>query len=200
MCIQYYSYRIEFQDRGAGHVHGVLWCDWKAFCSNVNNQKEFGDKLEFVEKAFKTLKDDSKILSSNEIEALLLFVDTFTTCSLDPEVIEGKMYRLTDNDNEGNSIEGLQKMVKSAAKKVTNIVCDCNRHHHTKSCRKYHTTCRFNVPHFPTKETIIAIPISKISEYADIDDDFSKFKNIDKEKIRPLATNYQKILDKVQKI
>ena len=109
------------------------------------------------------------------------------------------MYRLTDNDNEGNSIESLQKMVKSAAKKVTNIVCDCNRHHHTKSCRKYHTTCRFNVPHFPTKETIIAIPISKISEYADIDDDFSKFKNIDKEKIRPLAANYQKILDKVQK-
>ena len=24
MCIQFYSYRIEFQDRGAAHVHGVL--------------------------------------------------------------------------------------------------------------------------------------------------------------------------------
>ena len=25
MMVEYFSYKTEFQDRGAGHVHGVLW-------------------------------------------------------------------------------------------------------------------------------------------------------------------------------
>ena len=25
MMVDYYSYKTEFQDRGAGHIHGVLW-------------------------------------------------------------------------------------------------------------------------------------------------------------------------------
>ena len=27
MKVQFYNYRVEFQLRGAGHIHGVLWCD-----------------------------------------------------------------------------------------------------------------------------------------------------------------------------
>ena len=27
MKVKYYHYRVEFQKRGAGHVHGVLWLD-----------------------------------------------------------------------------------------------------------------------------------------------------------------------------
>ena len=29
MAIEYYSYKVEFALRGAAHVHGVLWIDWK---------------------------------------------------------------------------------------------------------------------------------------------------------------------------
>ena len=29
MSVKYYSYKIEFAMRGASHVHGVLWVDWK---------------------------------------------------------------------------------------------------------------------------------------------------------------------------
>ena len=25
MLVEYYTYKVEFQDRGAGHVHGTLW-------------------------------------------------------------------------------------------------------------------------------------------------------------------------------
>ena len=25
MHVQYYTYKVEFQDRGAGHIHGTLW-------------------------------------------------------------------------------------------------------------------------------------------------------------------------------
>ena len=28
MCVEYYNYRVEFQMRGAGHIHGTLWLDW----------------------------------------------------------------------------------------------------------------------------------------------------------------------------
>ena len=25
MMVEYYTYKVEFQDRGAGHIHGTLW-------------------------------------------------------------------------------------------------------------------------------------------------------------------------------
>ena len=33
MNIKYYSYKVEFAMRGAAHIHGVLWLDWKKFQS-----------------------------------------------------------------------------------------------------------------------------------------------------------------------
>ena len=38
MCVRHISYRVEFQGRGAGHIHGVLWLDLKAIkVPNVDN-------------------------------------------------------------------------------------------------------------------------------------------------------------------
>ena len=51
---------------------------------------------------------------------------------------------------------------KKIAKKV-------NIHSHTKTCRKYKTTCRFNMPKLPSYKTIIAKPLDK-----SISDEFSK--------------------------
>jgi hypothetical protein len=152
-------------------------------CSNINNQRDFGDKLQYLEQAFNTLKDESKILSENEYKALAKFTDIFTTCSLDPEEIKGKLYRLTDTDKDGHEVEKLVKLVESSAKKFAKTVCECNRHHHTKSCKKYDTTCRYNIPHFPSKETLIAVPVIKLTEYAKTDEDFLEFKDLDKDKI-----------------
>ena len=50
MMVDYYSYKTEFQDRGAGHIHGVLWI-----------------KLHKIEKLCK-LTDGSLILMTKEMK------------------------------------------------------------------------------------------------------------------------------------
>ena len=42
---------------------------------------------------------------------------------------------------------------------VARIAEEVNVHHHTKTCRKYNETCRFNYPRFPSHKTIIAQPV-----------------------------------------
>ena len=75
MTIQYYSYKIEFQLRGASHVHGVLWVDWNRLeILPKNDVKKLTD-------AFKRIKQDEK-LSPHEKELLTKFADEFITCSL----------------------------------------------------------------------------------------------------------------------
>ena len=29
MCVKNFNYKVEFALRGAAHIHGVLWLDWK---------------------------------------------------------------------------------------------------------------------------------------------------------------------------
>lgn len=41
------------------------------------------------------------------------------------------------------------------------LVTSVQQHHHTKTCRKKNTVCRFNFPRFPTDKTIIAKPLDK---------------------------------------
>merc|ERR1711874_328403 len=101
MSIGFYNYRIEFQDRGAGHVHGVLWVDFDAFENNESNIEDFADKNEEeigagvkkLRSAFKKFKDD-EVLSVEEYEKVTKFVDTFISCSTDPEIVQTKLYRI----------------------------------------------------------------------------------------------------------
>ena len=41
---------------------------------------------------------------------------------------------------------------------VAKIAQEVNKHHHTKTCRKHDTTCRFNYPRFPAPYTMIVEP------------------------------------------
>ena len=76
MHTQFYHYRVEFQMRGAGHIHGVLWVD-----------------LSIIEKKFPGLQNvmsklkASSILNKEEREVAANFVDAFVTCSLDIEAL-----------------------------------------------------------------------------------------------------------------
>ena len=45
---------------------------------------------------------------------------------------------------------------KKKAKKIVKSVCEVNVHHHTKTCRKHNTDCRFCFPRLPSKYCIIA--------------------------------------------
>ena len=94
-------------------------------------------------KKFQTKED----LSEQEESTVIIFADKFTTCTLNEAVIASK----TDNE-----------VLKERGKEVVEIVKKCYIHSHTKSCRKYHTDCRYGIPKFPIWRTIIAKPM-KIS-------------------------------------
>merc|ERR1711893_512760 len=44
---------------------------------------------------------------------------------------------------------------------LAETVQEVQQHTHTKTCRKYGTTCRFGYPKFPSNRTIIAQPLKK---------------------------------------
>ena len=113
----HYQYRIEFQSRGAGHAHGVLWLDLSALDSDFPGIKDI----------FKSIRTNSPF-DIDQISILRTFIDTFISCSLQN-------------------------------KTVSQIVKEVQIHHHTKTCHKYGSKCRFNFPKFPSEETIIAQPL-----------------------------------------
>ena len=76
MNIEYYNYRVEFQMRGAGHIHGALWIDFESFVkdprnSNMPNIKEALDAI-----------GREEILSEQEKQVICKFADKFITCTL----------------------------------------------------------------------------------------------------------------------
>ena len=72
----------------------------------------------------------------------------------------------------------------TVGKVVAKIAKEVNKHHHTKTCRKHDTTCRFGYPRFPSPYTIIVTPCTA---------------NSPEEKEKALIKNRQ-VLRKVQDI
>jgi hypothetical protein len=72
MHVNFYNYRVEFQLRGAGHIHGVLWLDLEALKSEFPNLQKAFSNLQFG-------KDLSNLLENE----LINFADKFITCSLE---------------------------------------------------------------------------------------------------------------------
>ena len=182
MMVEYYTYKVEFQERGAGHIHGTLWLKLEMIerlrrtddmqlvlgDEDLNNPDMGDDGVEIgndittdtpfkgIGAAFRKLKNMEE-LSEQEKEALKNFIDEFTTVST--------------NEN-------------TVGERVSRMVLEVNMHSHTKSCRKYDCPCRFYFPRFPTIRTIIAQPIREV-------DDEEKKKRLKK---------YEEILAKVKDI
>ena len=75
MNVQYFNYRVEFQMRGAAHVHGVLWLEVARLEKIFPGINEVFTKLEH-----------GRLLSEDEHKVASLFIDSFITCSTDNEV------------------------------------------------------------------------------------------------------------------
>merc|ERR1719430_2190143 len=73
MKVRHISYRVEFQGRGAGHIHGVLWLDMKEL-------KVEGAPNELLVQAFEKLRY-SQALEEDEVRSLERFTDAFVTCT-----------------------------------------------------------------------------------------------------------------------
>ena len=66
-----YQYRIEFQSRGAGHTHGVLWLDLKKLDSDFPGIKDIFDNI-----------DNKKNFDDTQMATICGFIDSFISCSL----------------------------------------------------------------------------------------------------------------------
>ena len=91
MMVEYFSYKVEFQERGAGHIHGTLWLKLnmiERLIRKDNNDLVLGDECPQEEdgeskkpfkgicSAFKKLKN-MEDLSESEKKALENFIEQF---------------------------------------------------------------------------------------------------------------------------
>ena len=93
---------MEFQGRGAGHIHGVTWCDLKEISELLQEERKVGvvlpkederasEKVEskeavnHLESAYRSLREN-KPLTEAEENSLIHFVDRSVTCTLNPDL------------------------------------------------------------------------------------------------------------------
>ena len=157
MRIRYWCDKMEFQGRGAGHIHGVAWCDLTEISELIKKERIVGVILSndecsseveesivnHLENSYRSLREN-KPLSEAEENALIDFVDRSVTCTLNPQ-LAAKMIDVNKTKEDGMKIIEIVKAVQV--------------HHHTKSCKKNGcaATCRFRFPKYPMWKTILTI-------------------------------------------
>ena len=79
--VSYYNYRVEFQLRGAAHIHGALWVDYKKFI-------ELKPHFKGLEEALENMTNE-KILSEDEESLITQFCNIIASVSLkDPATVD----------------------------------------------------------------------------------------------------------------
>ena len=125
MKIKNMSYGVEFQGRGAAHIHGTLWLDVKDIENSLKfKKKEQGKRNGILSEAFNKLRDDVR-LSNEEREAIAKLTDIFVTCSLNPDTIHED---------------------KDIGRKIVQIIKEVNCHRCTNPCEKYGDKCKYGFP------------------------------------------------------
>ena len=95
MHTKFYHYRVEFQLRGAGHIHGVLWID-------LSKLEEENPELQGLQDIMTKLRTSSR-LNKFEREKTAKFVDKFVTCSLtDYEELAGTVKDVQTHRHSGS--------------------------------------------------------------------------------------------------
>ena len=171
MMVDKFSYKTEFQDRGAGHVHGVLWvklyqieklCRLKdhslvLLTKEIKESQDGQYTMPFkgISNAFKKFRTEQD-LTEEEEKAVINFIDEFSTVSLNADEV---------------------------GKDIVRKVEEVNKHHHTKTCKPL-PKCRFRYPKFPIWQTVLVKPYK--CEFAEEKEHYMK--------------KYEEILDKVQKL
>ena len=104
--VKHYAIRVEFQVRGSPHIHSLIWVI------------------------------DAFILSKNNKEEYIAFIDSILNCNLPNREEKPELYEL---------------------------VRTYQTHSHSKSCRKYkNVSCWYSFGKFFTNKTIIADPYQKV--------------------------------------
>ena len=204
--VKYYSYRVEFQLRGAAHCHGTIWVDFEKYFEKVIEEDSNGErKYQDMKKTRSTnpqkkedvRKENEKINKintdlRNEITAKVNVMNNIFTKLSDQELGSEN----TDKTEEDESITELKKFadrwisVSLKDPRTKHLVQELNTHVCTrKSCLKYSGHCRFRFPRFPTLETLVAVPAKvKYSDEKERETQIEHSKQI-KEKVRNVLEN-----------
>ena len=173
MHVKNYTYTVEFQDRGAGHIHGTLWLRLdkiEKMVKEVNGiETPVFTRLAEASKKFR----NNVVLEHDELKAVKYFIDEYTSVSTHENTV------------------GIE---------VARIVREVNKHHHTKTCTKHDTTCRFKYPRYPSPHTIIVKPCTGETQ-EDIDAKLAMYRRIlikvrevleDEDQIKKILEKYKK--------
>ena len=125
---------MEFQARGHPHIHGMAW----------SKKDELDIIYPGLQLAFAKLKERVRLVDK-DIRVLVSFADATITCSRNKYIIK-RYFEECKNDEEK----------KLMATVVIERVSEVNVHHHTKTCRKHQTECRFDFPRYPSDYTLIS--------------------------------------------
>ena len=179
MIIKHLSYRVEFQGRGAAHIHGVLWLNIKEMeKSEIFHAKGISDGI--LSTAFRKLRDDEK-LTEDEKAAIVILTDMFVSCSLNPETAHAN---------------------KELGKKLVEIIKSVNCHNCTRPCEKYGDKCKYGYPKLPLKKTLFIDKHELSSESTENEE--NKIKNYtkilvdveniieDEDKVREIMNRFEK--------
>ena len=115
MNVDKYTYKGEFQERGAGHVHGTLWVKMHvieklkklndgSFITKSKNEREnrtedFAEPFRGITEAFKKFKNES-FGDKDDDKPVIEFIDQFTTVSLCAEEVGIDVVRIAEEVNK----------------------------------------------------------------------------------------------------
>ena len=170
--VKYYSYRVEFQLRGAAHIHGTIWVDFEKYFEH-QIWEETGNKI--LDFKTTTSKKPDKVKEVVEENKLINVKNE--------EIINERNRRVKlmlhvfdqlRNQTFGTGEHSTQEMTDMLVDFSNRWICvslknsrtrqlclDLQQHTCSKRyCLKCRTSCRFRYPRFPILETIIAVPVS----------------------------------------
>ena len=96
MHVKKYTYKVEFQDRGAGHIHGTLWLRMEKI--EAMRDSDGNAKFEGLTSAFKKFRNN-ETLSKEEEKSVAHFIDEFTTVSTHENTVGRKVARMAKEVN-----------------------------------------------------------------------------------------------------
>ena len=115
MCVSYYTYKVEFQDRGAGHIHGTMWLrlddlqdmhrgdDGELKPLGKDDENKNKGVLRGLRQAFTKLRKNIK-LNDDDRRALTRFIDEFTTVSIHENTVGTVVARIAQEVNKHHHI------------------------------------------------------------------------------------------------
>lgn len=86
MCVKFYRWRIEFQLRGAAHIHGVLWLDLEklSHASTIDGTYKYAQ----IQTAINNLQSATEMSDSEETD-IVNMINEFVTCSRNDKSTSG---------------------------------------------------------------------------------------------------------------